>query len=213
VGATECEAGTFTAGRCETLFATITLSRLVTHWHYLVQYEVPLPLRREHDVDAFESRSAEQNRWLSIYARAALAAGTANVFVVTPAGSQDVVAYYAWRMGEITHGRAPARWKQGAGRYPQPVAVLARLAVDQKHERHGLGAGLLADVLMRFLAVSEEIGVRGLLIHCENENARAFYQHLVPEFEPLSAPENERTTLVLLAKDLRKSTASHRQGM
>jgi hypothetical protein len=93
---------------------------------------------------------------------------------------------------------SPARLRKGAGRYPQPVALLARLGVSIDHERRGLGAALLQDVIGRTAALGEEIGCRGLLVHAETDEARASYFHLSPEFE--SSPTDD-LHLVLLMKD------------
>ena len=122
------------------------------------------------------------------------------VFVVTAGGSRTVVAYYAWCMAQLELASAPERLRKGAGRYPQPVALLARLGVHQDHEGRGLGAGLLADVITRLLALHAGIGCRGLLIHAESEAARSFYLHLVPEL--LMSPTDD-LHLVLLTKDAR----------
>jgi GNAT superfamily N-acetyltransferase len=92
--------------------------------------------------------------------------------------------------------------RKGAGRYPQPVALLARLGVDVDHEGKGLGAALLQDVFARLVELSVEIGCRGLLVHAESAEARTFYLHLVPEFEP--SPTDE-LHLVLLMKDIRRT--------
>lgn len=126
------------------------------------------------------------------------------MLVVTPTGSDVVVAYYAWCMAGISLADAPPRLRKGAGRYPQPVALLARLGVDVAHEGRGLGAGLLRDVVARTLALGEEIGCRGLLVHAETETARDFYRHLVPELE--TSPTDE-LHLVLLMKDIRRTLA------
>lgn len=131
-----------------------------------------------------------------------MAVSSTRVFVVTPADSPQVVAYYAWTMAQIRLADAPARLRKGAGRYPQPIALLARLGVHRDHEGKGLGAGLFRDVIQRVAAVSQEIGCRGLLVHCESEEARNFYRHLVPEFEP--SPTDE-LHLVLLLKDIRRT--------
>lgn len=128
--------------------------------------------------------------------------GGTRVYVVTELGDQRVVAYYAWRMAEIEGHSAPHRWRQGAGRYPQPVALLARLGVDLDHEGHGLGYGLLQDVFARIANLADEIGCRGLLVHAESERAREFYLHLVPEFE--QSPTDD-LHLVLLLKDIRRA--------
>jgi GNAT superfamily N-acetyltransferase len=92
--------------------------------------------------------------------------------------------------------------RKGAGRYPQPIALLARLGVDVEHEGRGLGAGLLTDVIARVAALSDEIGCRGLLVHAESQAARNFYLHLVPEFE--QSPTDE-LHLVLMNKDVQRT--------
>ena len=65
-----------------------------------------------------------------------------------------------------------------------------------------MGAALLLDVIQRVAAISDDIGCRGLLVHCDSEQARDFYLHLIPEFEP--SPTDE-LHLVLLLKDIKKT--------
>jgi GNAT superfamily N-acetyltransferase len=108
-------------------------------------------------------------------------------------------------MAQLHAADAPERLRKGAGRYPQPVALLARLGVDVAHERRGLGAALLRDVLIRLTELSDDIGCRGLLIHAESQDAREFYLHLIPELEP--SPTDD-LHLVLLMKDLRHTLQS-----
>jgi GNAT superfamily N-acetyltransferase len=166
------------------------------------EYRPPELLADRHDLTGFQCRSSEQSDWLRRYARQPAGAGTTRVFVVTEHGSDRVVAYYAWCMAQARAEAAPARLVKGAGRYPQPVALLARLGVDVDHEGHGLGAGLLQDVFARLLELSDDIGCRGLLVHTESEQARDFYLHLVPEFQP--SPTDD-LHLVLLMKDIRRT--------
>lgn len=165
-------------------------------------YRAPVPLTGKHRLEDFSCRSLEQTTWLRDHARPAMASGTARTTVVTLPDEATVVAYYAWCMARISVSDAPTRLRKGAGGYPQPVALLARLGVDQRHEGHGLGAALLADVVLRLLAVADQIGCRGLLIHCENDRARSFYEHLVPQLEP---SPTDALHLVLLVKDARRS--------
>lgn len=167
-----------------------------------MSYRAPEPLGRWHLVDEFECGSAEQTEWLRRFSRQSTSMGTTRVFVVTEPGSDRVVAYYAWCMAQLGNRDAPERLRKGSGRYPQPVALLARLGVDHAHEGKGLGAGLLTDVVMRVAALSEKIACRGLLVHAESQAARDFYLHLVPEFEP--SPTDE-LHLVLMLKDIRRT--------
>ena len=167
-----------------------------------IAYRPPVLLVAEHAVDGFECRSPEQADWLRRHACQSSAVGTTRVLVVTPSGSNVVVAYYAWRMASITVDDAPARARKGAGRYPQPVALLARLGVDGRHEGRGIGAGLLQDVIARTHVLGAEIGCRGLLVHAETVEARDFYLHLVPEFENVPTDELH---LFLLMKHIRRT--------
>lgn len=165
-------------------------------------YLRPRLLETDHQLDEFACRSAEQTEWLRRHARQSAAGGATRVLVVTPPGEQRVVAYYAWCMASVRVEDAPARMRKGVGRYPQPVALLARLGVDVEHEGSGLGTLLLQDVVSRTLALGDEIGCRGLLVHAETPEAREFYLHLVPEFEP--SPTDD-LHLFLLMKDIRKT--------
>ncbi len=167
-----------------------------------VAYRRPEALRGDHVLDAFECQSSEQTMWLRRYARQSAAVGSTRVFVVTEVGSLEVVAYYGWCMAQLHPMEAPPRLRKGGGRYPQPVALLARLGVDVRHEGRGLGAALLQDVFFRVIALSDEIGCRALLVHAESDPARAFYRHLIPEFE--DSP-TDPLHLVVLTKDIRRT--------
>ncbi|MCP4957924.1 MAG: GNAT family N-acetyltransferase [Actinomycetia bacterium] len=163
------------------------------------QYLRPRLLETNDALDTFECGSAEQTAWLQRHARQANATGTAKVLVVTEIDSPEVIAYYAWAMANITVEDTPARMRKGAGRYPQPVAPLARLGVDLAHERQGLGAALLKDAITRSAELGATIGCRGLLVHAETDTARDFYLHLIPEFE--HSP-TDPLHLVLMMKDI-----------
>ena len=167
-------------------------------------YRAPERLADRHDVSGFACRSSEQTDWLRRHARQSAATGTTKVFVVTETDSSAVVAYYGWCMAQLVTATAPARLLKGAGRHPQPVALLARLGVDAAHEGRGLGAALLQDVFARLVALFDDIGCRGLLVHAESAEAREFSLHLVPGLEPSSTDDLH---LVVLMKDVRRTLA------
>ena len=165
-------------------------------------YQLPRLLTVTDSVEEFSCTSTEQTQWLRRHAMQSASSSTTRVFVVTRKGDSTVVAYYAWCMAQLELSAAPDRLKKGAGRYPQPVALLARLGVDSRHEGKGLGAALLVDAVTRLLTISDDIGCRGLLIHAESAVARDFYLHLIPELE--QSPTDE-LHLVLLVKDARRT--------
>lgn len=170
-----------------------------------IRYRPPRLLEADDNIDGFACRSIEQTDWLRYHAHQANAAGTARVLVVTPVDTTEVVAYYAWSMASVSIEDAPARMRKGSGRYPQPVALLARLGVSVDHEGRGLGAGLLADAVSRTAQLGVEIVCRGLIVHTETPQARDFYLHLIPEFE---ASPTDDLHLVLLMKDIHNTLRS-----
>jgi hypothetical protein len=168
-----------------------------------VTYCDPTPLDRHHNLDRFVCRSEEQTRWLKKFARQSASSDLTKVFVVTESSRPDpVVAYYAWCMSNLDASAVPETMTKGAGRYPQPVVLLARLGVDVEHEGKGLGYGMLQDVVQRTAVMSIGIGCRGLLIHAESTRARDYYLHLIPEFAP---SPTDPMHLVLRIKDIRRS--------
>ena len=165
-------------------------------------YQPPELLTARHQLADFRCRSVEQTDWLVERARQAHRAGTTRVLVVTEVDQPHIVAYYAWCMASVAIAELPERLRRGAGRYPQPIALLARLGVDERHEGQGLGAALLLDAITRVASLSEAIGCRGLLIHAESDQARGFYEHLLPEFE---RSPTDPLHLLLLLKDIRRT--------
>ena len=163
-------------------------------------YRPPRLITSTDEVENFTCRSSEQTQWLRRHAKQSASTGATRVFVVTQQDTNVVIAYYAWCMAQLDLINSPARLLKGAGRYPQPVALLARLGVDTEYERRGLGAALLGDAITRLLTISDDIGCRGLLIHAEGTEARDFYLHLIPELE--QSPTDD-LHLVLLLKDAR----------
>jgi GNAT superfamily N-acetyltransferase len=169
------------------------------------RYNPPELLAARHQLAGFRCRSKEQNTWLVEVAKQAHGTGTTRVFVVTEVDQPRVAAYYAWCMASVAIADLPERLRRGAGRYPQPMALLARLGVDERHEGQGLGAALLLDVISRVASLSDAIGCRGLLVHAESEQARGFYEHLVAEFE---RSPTDPLHLLLLLKDIRRTLGS-----
>ena len=60
---------------------------------------------------------------------------------------------------------------------PVLVLVLGRLAVDRRVQGNRLVAAMLQDAVNRAIAVSQNTGVRALLVHAHHEHARQFYEH------------------------------------
>jgi GNAT superfamily N-acetyltransferase len=71
------------------------------------------------------------------------------------------------------------------------------MAVDARHVGHGLGAALLKHFTLKALEVAQSVGVRILLIHAKDDQAKSFYMHygfVESPFDPL--------ILIMLLRDL-----------
>ena len=87
-----------------------------------------------------------------------------------------VYGYYALAAGAVTHQMAISAVRRNMPD-PVPVLVLGRLAVDHQAQGIKLGAAMLQDALNRAITVSENTGVRAVLVHALHERAKQFYEH------------------------------------
>ena len=148
-----------------------------------------------HDASKFESGNEALDRWLIRHAGQSERRDAARTFVIADAGV--VIGYYALLAGELDHQQATEQTRKGMSRhYPIPVAILARLAVDHRHQHRGLGATLLRGALQRVTLASDQLAVRAVVVHAIDEPAAHFYEHF--GFRSLSA--TPRTLMVTLAE-------------
>ena len=149
-----------------------------------------------HEVDSFDCGKEPLNRFLKRFALANQKADGARTYVACRGAT--VLAYYSLAAGAMEHADAPLRIGRGLARHPVPVMLLARLAVDRTWQGRGLGRALVKDALLRTAAAADIAGIRALLVHAKDDEARAWYETL--EFEP---SPTDPYHLFLLMKDLR----------
>ena len=89
---------------------------------------------------------------------------------------ERVCGYYDLAAAAIAHEQATERARKGQPRHPIPAVLLARLAVDASIQGRGVGAWLLQDAMRRALSASDAVGMRVLLVHALDDNARDFYE-------------------------------------
>jgi GNAT superfamily N-acetyltransferase len=164
----------------------------------LTRFSDPAPLAPGHHVEDFDCGVGSLDLWLKKHALQAKAVGSARTFVVEHAERQRVVGYHALTAASISHDEATPRAAKGMPRHPIPAALLARLAVDKTVQGHGIGAWLLRDAMLRTLAATESVGIRLLLVHAIDDDARRFYERHGFEASPTD-PRN----LQMLMKDIR----------
>ena len=161
-------------------------------------YSRPQPLAKQHRLDDFDCGVPALDDWLKNHAHSSDAAGAARVFVTAAADGKTVVGYYALASAQVEPSDATERVRKGLPAHrPIPAVLLARLAVDLRHQRSGLGTSLLQDAMLRCLQAADAVGIRVLLVHAK-EDARAWYLRYGFEQSP-----TDELHLLLLMKDLR----------
>ncbi len=149
-----------------------------------------------HAVDDFDCGSGPLNSFLHSFALTNQYAGSSVTYLAMIGAT--IAGYYSLTVGAARYDDAPERLVKGMPRHPIPVMVIARLAVDRRFQRRGLGSGLLADAMRRTLAASEIAGMRGVIVHAKDDRAAAFYER----FGFTAFPEKP-LTLYRLLKDIK----------
>jgi GNAT superfamily N-acetyltransferase len=140
-----------------------------------LQLSAPQPLATTHRLNDFACGEAVLDEWLKRRALANQLSGASRTFVVADP-NQSVYGYYALAAGAVSHQAATSAVRRNMPD-PIPVMILARLAVDQRAQGLKLGGALLQDAVSRAVMVSQNAGVRALLVHALHDRAKAFYEH------------------------------------
>jgi GNAT superfamily N-acetyltransferase len=130
---------------------------------------------RRHDVAGFKCGNELLDRWLIRYAGQNQRRDAARTFVASTS-DRAVYGYYTLIAGQLDHREATTEASKGLPqRFPIPVAILARLALDNSRHGRGIGGALLNDALNRVVRASEQVAVRAVVVHAVDENAVGFY--------------------------------------
>ena len=161
-------------------------------------FTLPVLLTKQHELAGFDCGKAPLNGFLFKYALQNQGSGGARTYVLTR--GKRVIGYYSLAPASIAPEDAPARVMKGQGRYPVPVILMARFALDLSEQGKGYGKVLFRDALRRALAGAEVIGGRAFLVHAKDEEARSFYARFGMEASPTNPLH-----LLFLFKDIRQS--------
>jgi GNAT superfamily N-acetyltransferase len=154
----------------------------------------PEPLASHHYCDDFSCGIASLDDWLKRRAYTNQISGATRTFVICV--DNKVVGYYALASGAISVQLALGKFRRNMPD-PIPVVILARLAIDSSYQNQGLGRALFRDAGLRVIQAADTIGIRGIIVHAINEDARNFYLALGFNFSPL-----EPMTLMITLNDL-----------
>ena len=135
------------------------------------------PIEAGHDATGFGSGVPALDAFLKHHALTNDRRGLGRTFVRRRRPDEDglpsIVGFYTLCMADIDSSSVPAR---GLPRYPTPVALIGRLAVDHRAQGRGLGADLLVDALARVMGVEATIGCFGCVVDAKSVDAARFYE-------------------------------------
>ena len=139
-------------------------------------YWLEAPVSRTHDRETFDCGEPALNDFLRRHARQSSDRGAAKTFVACPVDdARRVLGYYSLSPASLHYARTPALAKKGLARHDVPVFRLARLAVDQSAQGHGLGGQLLLAAGRRCIRAAVHVGGVALLIDAKNRPAADWY--------------------------------------
>lgn len=109
------------------------------------------------------------------------AQGIGRAYVLRRSASDDsqlptVLGFYTLSMASVTSSEVGSVLQRRLPRYPLPVALIGRLAVDTRAQRRGFGQLLLVDALRRVVQVASQLGCIGVIVDAKNASAQAFYE-------------------------------------
>ncbi len=157
------------------------------------------PLDKLQDRTEFDCEVEPLNDYLKKYAFQNQKKDAARTYIITDQENQ-IIGYYTLVFGSVSIEETTSEISAGLGKYPIPIILLARLAVDKTQKGKGLGKLLMKDALLRAVQASEIAGLRAFLVHAKDESAKSFYEKL--GFQP--SPHNE-FHLFLKMSDIRES--------
>ncbi len=144
----------------------------------LCQSFVPVD-KTKHLTKTFDCGKSEMNTFLSRFAVKHSKLGLSRTFVLPVDDPKThkvpVAAYYTLAASTVFRQDVPAR--QSLPRYPVPVALLARLAVDSRFQGNYLGEKSLIYALRHTVRLCNEgLPALGLVLDVLDEDALKFYQ-------------------------------------
>ncbi|WP_153109255.1 GNAT family N-acetyltransferase [Propionivibrio limicola] len=136
------------------------------------------PLDKAVDTTAFQCGQPSLDEYIRRYASQDARRNVARVFVATPASDDSHLAgFFTLSAGSIACTELPEALAKKLPRYPVPVALIGRLAVDVGFQGKGLGSILLVDACQKVANASAVLAMAGIVVEAKDDSTASFYQH------------------------------------
>jgi hypothetical protein len=86
-----------------------------------------------------------------------------------------VLGFYTLSMANVESASVALVLARRLPRYPMPVALIGRLACDERVHGRRLGEKLLVDALRRAVEAAESLGCMGIIVDVKDAGAEGFY--------------------------------------
>lgn len=124
---------------------------------------------------SFDSGSAALDVWLREQATQAERRGNCRTVLAIDESRQEVAGYVSLVTFQLLRDEVAMAVGVGASRYPMPAVLIARLAVDRRHQRKGLGTLLLHEALRRSMSIADLAGCEVVVVQAIDLDAAAYY--------------------------------------
>lgn len=126
---------------------------------------------------SFQCGREPLNDYICRYASQDVRRNVARVFIATPEEyPQQLAGFFTLSAGSVSCSSIPTSLVRKLPRYPVPVALIGRLAVDKKFQGKGLGSILLADACQKVSQASSVLAVAGIIVDAKDDAAISFYK-------------------------------------
>jgi GNAT superfamily N-acetyltransferase len=140
-------------------------------------------IQRIESADAASGFTSGQRPLDDYFARHALtndAAGIGRTYVLRRGSGDDaalplVLGFYTLSMASVESTPLGPLLHTKLQRYPMPVALIGRLAVDLRARGRRFGERLLLDALERVVSAADVLGCLGIIVDAKDEDAERFY--------------------------------------
>ena len=141
-----------------------------------INVTAPVLLTEEHNLDSFDCGNGALNEWARRRALKNQHLNASRTFVICLKGTMQVVGFYSIATGSVSHTEVGRRLRQNMPD-PIPVILLGRLAIDVTTQGHQFGKWLLNDAVTRISHLADQVGIKAIMVHAIDEQARAFYEY------------------------------------
>jgi len=147
------------------------------------------PLDGAINTASIQCGSEPLDNYIRRYASQDVRKNVARVFAALPENDpQQLAGYFTLSAGSVGCTSLPESLSRKLPRYPVPVALIGRLAVDKRFQGKGLGSILLADACQKISQASAVLAVAGIVVAAKDDKAISFYGHF--GFIPLQGQAN-----------------------